>query len=211
MKKILLPALLGAALLASPVAFAQKAVKKSVAAAAVVVYKLQPQLSVLGWEGKALTHGHNGTIQFTGGDLQVRNNMVVGGTATVDMKTLKATDITDADSQGKFVGHMSSEDFFETATYPTSTFVITSVTPIAGATGTANNATITGNATIHGKTQVITFPAIVGVKNGVASASGKFTIDRSKFNIGAKSMFNIGDKAINNEFTLTFNVIAKNS
>ena len=214
MKKILLPALLGAALLASPVAFAQKAVKKSFITAAVVSYKLQPQLSVLGWEGAAVTHAHKGTIQFTGGDLQVNNNMVVGGTATVDMKTIKATDITDADSQGKFVGHMSSADFFDAPAFPTSTFKITSITPIKGAAADADNATITGDMTIKGVTQKISVPAKVGVKNGVASVTGKVTIDRTKFGLkyGSKSFFtSIGDKAINDTFDLTFNVIAKNS
>jgi polyisoprenoid-binding protein YceI len=211
MKKILLPALLGAALLASPAAFAQKAVSKN-ATAAVATYKLQPQLSTLGWDGKAVTHGHNGTIQFTSGDLQVRNNMVVGGTAVVDMKTIKATDITDADNHAKFVGHMSSGDFFDAPAFPTSTFKITSVTPIAGAAADADNATITGDMTIKGVTQRVSFPAKVGVKNGVAAATGKVTIDRTKFGLkyGSKSFFDsIGDKAINDEFTLAFNVIAK--
>jgi len=214
MNKILLPALLGAALLASPAAFAQKAVSKTTAAAAVATYKVQPQLSVLGWEGKAVTHGHNGTMQFSGGDLQVRNNAVVGGTVTVDMKTMKATDITDADNHAKFVGHMSSGDFFDAPAYPTSTFKITSVAPIAGAKADADNATITGDMTIKGVTQKISFPAKVGVKNGVAAVAGKVTIDRTKFGLkyGSKSFFSgIGDKAINDNFDLTFNVVAKNS
>ncbi len=211
MKKILLPVLLGATLLASPAAFAQKAVSKTVTAAA-TTYKLQPQLSTLGWDGKAVTHGHNGTIQFTSGDLQVRNNMVVGGTAVVDMKTIKATDITDAENHAKFVGHMSSGDFFDAPTYPTSTFKITSVVPIKGAAADADNATITGDMTIKGVTQSVSFPAKVGVKNGVAAATGKVTIDRTKFGLkyGSKTFFDsIGDKAIYDEFTLASNVIAK--
>ena len=214
MKNFLMPALLGAALLAAPAAFAQKtaAAKPAAQSAAVAIYKLQPQLSTLGWEGKAVTHGHNGTIQFTGGDLQVRNNMVVGGMVTVDMKTIKATDIKDAESQGKFVGHMSSDDFFGSEKFPASTFKITSVKPIAGAAVDANNATITGDMTIKGVTQSVSFPAQVGVKNGVAAAKGKATIDRTKFGLkyGSKSFFDsIGDKAIYDEFTLDFNVIAK--
>jgi polyisoprenoid-binding protein YceI len=211
MNKILLPALLGAALLAAPAAFAQKATTKT-ATAAVATYKVQPQLSTLGWEGKAVTHGHNGTMQFTGGDLTVRNNQVVGGTVTVDMKTMKATDITDAENHAKFVGHMSSDDFFGVEKNPTATFKITSVAPIAGAKADADNATITGDMTIKGVTQKVSFPAKVGVKNGVAAATGKATIDRTKFGLkyGSKSFFDsIGDKAINDEFMLTFNVIAK--
>ena len=211
MKKFLLPALLGAALLAAPTTYAHKAPTK-VAAKAVVAYKLQPQLSTLGWEGKAVTHGHNGTMQFTSGDLEVNGGQVVGGTVTVDMKTMKATDITDAENHAKFVGHMSGDDFFSSEKYPTSTFKITSVKPIAGAAANADNATITGDMTIKGVTQQISFPAKVGVKNGVAAATGKVTIDRTKFGLkyGSKTFFDsIGDKAIYDDFTLAFNIVAK--
>lgn len=212
MKKILLPALFAIAVLgAAPVASAQKNNSAKMATNA-PAYVLQPQLSTLGWEGKAVTHGHNGTMNFSSGELLVKGNAVVGGTVTVDMKTMKATDIKDADSQGKFVGHMSSDDFFGVEKFPTSTFKIVSVTPIKGAAKDADNATITGDMTIKGVTQRISFPAKVGVKDGVAAATGKVTIDRTKFGLkyGSKSFFeSIGDKAIYDNFDLTFNVIAK--
>lgn len=227
MKNRLLPALLGLALLAAPAAFAQnaaahaakpakaaKSARKAAAAApaAAKVYKLQPQLSTLGWEGKAVTHGHEGTMQFTGGELTGNGNQLTGGTVVVNMKTMKATDIKDADSQAKFVGHMAGDDFFAAEKYPTATFKIVSVTPIKGAAADANNATIAGDMTIRDVTQRVSFPAKVGVKNGVAAASGTLTIDRTKFGLkyGSKTFFDsIGDKAINDEFTLSFNVIAK--
>ena len=212
MKKILLPALLAVAVLgAAPAVSAQKMNSAKMATKA-PAYAVQPQLSTLGWEGKAVTHGHNGTISFTSGELLVKGNALVGGTVTVDMKSLQATDIKDADSQKKFVGHMTSDDFFGVEKFPTSTFKITSVAPIKGAAQDANNATITGDMTIKGVTQVISFPAKVGVKDGMAAASGKVKIDRTKFGLkyGSKSFFDsIGDKAINDDFDLTFNVIAK--
>ena len=212
MKKFFLPALFAVAVLgAAPAASAQKMNSAKMATNA-PAYALQPQLSTLGWEGKAVTHGHNGTMQFSTGELLVKGNAVVGGTVTVDMKTLKATDIKDAESQGKFVGHMSSDDFFGAEKFPTSTFKIVSVAPIKGAAKDADNATITGDMTIKGVTQRLSFPAKVGVKDGVAAATGKLTIDRTKFGLkyGSKSFFeSIGDKAIYDNFDLTFNVIAK--
>ena len=212
MKKILLPALFAIATLgAAPMASAQKMNSAKMATNA-PAYKLQPQLSTLGWEGKAVTHGHNGSMNFTDGELLVKGNALVGGTVTVDMKSLKALDIKDAESQGKFVGHMTSDDFFGVEKFPTSTFKIVSVTPIKGAAKNADNATIAGDMTIKGVTQRISFPAKVGVKGGVAAATGKMTIDRTKFGLkyGSKSFFeSIGDKAIYDNFDLTFNVIAK--
>ena len=212
MKKFLLPALFAVAVLgAAPAVSAQKMNSAKMATNA-PAYKLQPQLSTLGWEGKAVTHGHVGTMQFTDGELLVKGDAVVGGTVTVDMKTMKATDIKDADNHAKFVGHMSGDDFFGVGTYPTSTFKIVSVAPIKGAAKDADNATITGDMTIKGVTQRISFPAKVGVKDGVAAASGKVTIDRTKYGLkyGSKTFFeSIGDKAIYDTFDLTFNVIAK--
>ena len=212
MKKFLMPALFAVAVLgAAPVASAQKNNSAKMATNA-PAYKLQPQLSTLGWEGKAVTHGHNGTMQFNAGELLVKGNAVVGGTAIVDMKTMKATDIKDAESHTKFVGHMSADDFFGVEKFPTSTFKIASVTPIKGAGKDADNATIAGDMTIKGVTQRISFPAKVGVKDGVAAATGKVTIDRTKFGLkyGSKTFFDsIGDKAIYDNFDLTFNVIAK--
>ena len=212
MKKFLMPALFAVAVLgAAPVASAQKNNSAKMATNA-PAYKLQPQLSTLGWEGKAVTHGHNGTMQFNAGELLVKGNAVVGGTAIVDMKTMKATDIKDAESHTKFVGHMSADDFFGVEKFPTSTFKIASVTPIKGAGKDADNATIAGDMTIKGVTQRISFPAKVGVKDGVAAATGKVTIDRTKFGLkyGSKSFFDsLGDKAIDDTFTLSFNVIAK--
>lgn len=214
MKKMILPALLATALLAAPVYAGQPVATKAAGTTKVAdkTYKVQPQLSTLGWDGKAVTHGHNGTVQFSGGDLLVRGNQLVGGTVMVDMKTIKATDIKDAETNTKFMGHITSDDFFGVSAYPTATFKITKVAYVKGAAAGANNANITGDLTIKGKTNSITFPAKVGVKGGVAAASGTATVDRTKFDIkyGSKSFFDgIGDKAINDDFTLSFNVIAK--
>ncbi|MDQ2770429.1 MAG: YceI family protein [Bacteroidota bacterium] len=213
MKKILLPALFALAVLgAAPAASAQKMNSAKMATKA-PAYAVQPQLSTLGWEGKAVTHGHVGTMNFTSGELLVQGNALVGGTVTVDMKSLKATDIKDAESQGKFVGHMSSDQFFNVAAFPTASFKIVSVAPIKGAAKDANNATITGDLTIKDKTERISFPAKVGVKDGVAAASGKVTVDRIKFGITTMSKATMAetmaDKVIYDNFDLTFNVIAK--
>jgi polyisoprenoid-binding protein YceI len=214
MKNTLFSLLTAASLLATP-AYATvpgTPATRATALNAATPYKLQPQLSTLGWDAKAVTHGHNGTVQFSTGELLVNGTQLVGGTVTVDMKTIKATDITDAENNGKFMGHITSDDFFATAKYPTANFKITKVTPIKGAAAAADNATITGELTIKGITKPLSFPAKVGVKNGVAAATGTATVNRTQYDIkyGSKSFFEgIGDKAIYDDFTLSFNIIAK--
>ena len=212
MNKLLFPLVLAVAL-AAPAAAAT-----STAPAAAVArkptpepYTLQPQLSSLGWLAKKVTGQHNGTIQFQSGQVLVKGSQIVGGTFVVDMASLKDEDLTSADSNAKLVGHLKSDDFFSVEKHPTSTFVITSVKPLRG-DASGNNATVTGNLTIKGITNPLSFPAKIGVKNGVAAASGTATIDRTKYDIRyrSKSFFeSIGDKAIDDTFSLTFNVIAK--
>ncbi|UOG76191.1 YceI family protein [Hymenobacter tibetensis] len=213
MKKIILPALLAVTLLAAPVLADTPAARTTTASskAADKTYKLQQQLSKLGWVGKKVTGQHNGSVEFKEGSVLVRGNQIVGGMFTVDMNTLKVEDIKDAETNGKLMGHLRSDDFFSIDKNPTSTFKITKVTPIK-ADAAGNNATITGDLTIKGITNPVTFPAKVGVKGGLASASGTANIDRTKFDIkyGSKSFFeSIGDKAIMDEFAMSFNVIAK--
>ena len=174
-------------------------------------YKLQPQLSTLGWEAKKIAGQHSGTLQFKDGTVLVRGSQLVGGTFVVDMTSLKVEDIKDAETNGKMMGHLRSDDFFSIASNPTATFAITNVASLK-ADAAGNNATITGNLTIKGITQSVSFPAKVGVKNGVAAASGIATVDRTKFGIkyGSKSFFDsLGDNVIMDDFTLNFNVIAK--
>lgn len=213
MKKTLLPLLLAATLLAAAAHAPARPepAPRAVAPAAAVVYQLQPQLSTIGWVGRKVTGQHNGTVQFKSGQVLVRGNQIAGGTFVVDMTTLKNTDLTDADSNGKLIGHLQSDDFFSVRKNPTASFVITSIKALKG-DADGNNATVTGNLTIKGKINPLTFPAKIGVKNDVAAATGTATVDRTKYDIryGSKSFFeSIGDKAIDDTFTLTFNVIAK--
>ncbi|GGF03457.1 YceI family protein [Hymenobacter cavernae] len=213
--KILLPLLLAGAMFAAPASAQRMAAKKTAAAsttAANAVYKLDPQLSTLGWVGKKVTGQHNGTVQFKEGEMLVKGNQVAGGTFVVDMTTIKDEDIADAGGNAKLVGHLKSDDFFSVQKNPTATFKITSLTPLKEADAGDNNMTVTGDLTIKGITNSISFPAKVGVKNGLAAASGTATIDRTKYDIKFRSQSffeNLGDKVIDNDFTMSFNVIAK--
>ena len=212
MKKFLFPLLFTATVLSAPVyaATGPVASKPAAAPAAAETYKVQPQLSTIGWTGKKVGGQHVGTIELQGGTLQVKGNQLVGGTVVANMVSIKNTDLTDADYNAKLIGHLKSDDFFGVDKYPTTTFVITSIKPLKG-DAAGNNATITGNLTIKGKTNPVSFPAKVGVKNGVAAATGTASIDRSKYDVkyGSTLFGAAADKAIDDVFQLSFNVLAK--
>lgn len=209
MKKFILPLLVAGALFAAPAANAQQKPAAGVTAAK-GAYTVQPQLSTLGWIGKKVGGQHNGTVALKDGTMQVKGNQITGGTFTFDMNTIKVDDLKDAEWNGKLVGHLKNDDFFAVDKNPTATFVITSVKPMK-ADANGNNATVTGNLTIKGKTNPVTFPVKMGVKDGVASASGLATIDRTKYDVkyGSTLFGAAADKAIEDNFTLSFNVIAK--
>ncbi len=173
--------------------------------------KVDTQQSTLTWNGKKVTGEHTGTVKLSGGTLQVKDGKLVGGEFTADMTSLTDTDLTDAGYNAKLVGHLKSDDFFGVEKYPTSTFKITKVEPIANAKAGEANYTITGDMTIKGKTNPVTFPAVVTINGNSATAKAKATIDRAKYDIryGSKSFFdNLGDKVINDEFTVDINLVA---
>jgi len=168
-----------------------------------VTYTVDAAKSTITWVGKKVTGSHNGTIALQSGTLNVDGKKVTGGTFTIDMNSIK-----DADGSAKLEGHLKADDFFGTAKFPTSTFVITKVT------GSGAAVTVTGNLTIKGISKPLSFPATVSVNaDGTVSAlAGKIVVDRTKYDIryGSKSFFDsIGDKAIDDNFELAVKLVAK--
>ncbi|GAB3820409.1 YceI family protein [Pontibacter rugosus] len=217
MKKYVILASLASALMFSAHAgntntAAVKAATEVAAPAKARAYNVDVAKSDIKWHAKKVTGEHMGNIALQSGQMLVEGNKVVGGTFVIDMNAMTCSDIKDAEYNGKLIGHLKSDDFFSVEKNPTATFKITSVKSNAGAAAGKPNATVTGDLTIKGITKPVSFPATVAVKNGIATAKGDVTIDRSKFDIryGSKSFFdNLGDKAINDEFVVSLNVTAK--
>jgi polyisoprenoid-binding protein YceI len=168
-----------------------------------LTYTVDAAKSTVTWIGKKVTGSHNGTIALKSGSITVNGKAVTGGTFVMDMTSIK-----DADGSAKLEGHLKADDFFGTTKFPTSTFVVTKVA------GTGANVTVSGNLTIKGITKPLSFPATVTVNSDgtVSALAGKIMVDRTKYDIkyGSKSFFDsIGDKAIDDEFEIAVNLVAK--
>lgn len=153
--------------------------------------------SKLFWQGTKVTGRHWGTINFKKGSVTTKDGALTGAEFVVDMNSFNATDLQGEWSE-KFNGHMKGEDFFEVKKYPTATLKVKKV----------EGFTVTADLTIKGVTQEVKF---LTAKHG-NTYTGTLTFDRTKFGIkyGSKSFFkSIGDKAIDNEVSLIFNVVAK--
>ncbi|WP_298767029.1 YceI family protein [uncultured Polaribacter sp.] len=164
--------------------------------------------SVLTWKGTKPTGAHNGNVMIKDGDLLVENGKVTGGEFIIDMNSIKVLDIpADNEGNGKLLGHLTSADFFDVATYPTSKFVITNVED------KGDKIHVTGNLTVKDVTKSITIPATVNTVNGVTVfKSETFMVNRAEFNVkyGSKSFFdNLKDKFIDDNMELSFTVKTK--
>lgn len=176
------------------------------AIAAPAKYNVDAASSKVEWLGKKVTGQHNGTIGLQSGNVSFDGKKLVGGEFTIDMKTIKNVDLTDAGYNKKLTDHLNSDDFFSTAKHPTAKLVIKSVKETAG------KAEVTADLTIKGKTLPVTFPADVKWAGEAVSATGVITIDRTAYDVkyGSGKFFqNLGDKMIDDNFTLTFTVNAK--
>jgi len=116
---------------------------------------------------------------------------------TVDMASLTA-DVE------KLTGHLKSPDFFNVEAHPTSTFVSTGV--VAGSDTEGASHTVTGELTMVGKTNVVTFPATLSTDaDGTITANAEFVIDRQLWGIAYTGM---PDDLIKDNVALTITVVA---
>lgn len=162
--------------------------------------KLDVSKSKIAWVGKKVTGQHEGTIKFKDGSLLFKDNKVVGGNFTADMKSVTNTDQT-GKSKANLEGHLKSDEFFGVENYPTSNLVFKTI----GDKGN-NTYTVTADLTIKGVTNPVKFDLII--KGNRATAALK--IDRTKYDIkyGSGSYFDdLGDKTIYDEIELNADLI----
>jgi polyisoprenoid-binding protein YceI len=170
-----------------------------------VTFKVDASKSTVKWNAKKVTGEHTGTVNLANGALIVDGTKITGGSFEIDMTSIKCEDLTDAGYNAKLVGHLKSDDFFSVEKHPKAAFKITK------AEGSGANYTLTGDMTIKGITQSISFPATVKADAKGVTATSKITLDRTKWDIryGSKSFIpNIGDKAIYDDFTIDLTLAA---
>ena len=166
-----------------------------------VTYTVDPERSTIDWTAKKVGGGHTGTIKITSGNLIHNGKSLTKGMFLVNMSSITS-------DNAKLTTHLKSDDFFSTEKNPNSKFEILKVTPVG-----ADRVNISGNLTIKGISQPISFPATVKTqKNIVVAVANNIRVDRTKYDIKFRSktfFLEIGDKAIDDEFELNINLVAK--
>lgn len=165
-------------------------------------FKVDTEKSSISWTGRKVTGEHTGNIKIASGELIYNKTSLKSGSFIIDMQSLTCSD------SEKVQNHLKTDDFFSVEKNPVSKFVITKIVN----TG-ADRVNITGDLTIKGITQPITFPATVKKQgDAVAAVAKNVKVNRLKYDIKFRSLAffsNIGDKAINDEFELDVNLLAK--
>ncbi len=172
--------------------------------------------SMLEWEATKKVGSHNGTVNVNGGNLNIKDGNIVSGSFTVNMSTIKDLDITDADMNGKLVGHLMSPDFFNVAGFPTAKFEVSSSEVLTN-DAAGNTHKVSGNLTIKDSVHNISFPVKVVVDGDNVNANGEVVINRLQWGIVYNSVSaspaallkKIGDNAINDEVKLKITLKAK--
>jgi polyisoprenoid-binding protein YceI len=188
-------------------AFAKKT-DKPAAATKAEAYKIDAKASSIEWSGtKATGQTHTGTIGIKDGQLDVEGKDIKGGQFTAQMDTITDKDLaSNPEYKTKLETHLKSEDFFNVAKFPESSFKIKSVTKKSDV-----DYMIKGELTMIGKTQEIEFPATVKMEAGKIMGTADITIDRTRWDLkygSGKFFTNLGDKLIKDDFKLKLNLVA---
>ena len=166
--------------------------------------------STMTWNAKKFGGEHSGNVKLASGSLEVNGRKLVGGNFAIDMTSITDTDITNENFNKKLTDHLKSEDFFSVEKHPNATFNITKVTPVAKPKAGEPNYSITGDLTIKGITNAITFPATVAINGKSAEAVAKIVLDRTKWDIKYRSgmLGTAADKVIEDNFTIDLKLVA---
>jgi polyisoprenoid-binding protein YceI len=137
-----------------------------------VTYRLSPNSQIL-FTGSKVTGSHSGGFKNFDGSFTIAGDSLIpsGQKITIDMNSLWSDD-------EKLTGHLKSEDFFNVAKYPQSSFELTGLKSIA-----EGKFEVSGNLTLNATTKNITFPATAALADGKASIQAKFDINRQDFGI----------------------------
>lgn len=177
---------------------------EAVVASAPVNHTVDAAASTLTWTGTKVGGAHTGTISISEGSFVLSGDTVTGGTITIDMLTIKNTDLeADTAQMNNLVRHLNSPDFFGVDSFPTATFEIVSAIPDSTL---ANGAThrVSGNLTIKGKTNPVSCDATVSAAAGTVTIDGVLTVDRSLYDV---SFGLVGEILVDANFDLAFHVV----
>ena len=176
-----------------------------------IILSVDPESSNIQWTGKKIVGQHSGLIEVLEGKVIIQDDQIAHAQITIDMNSIQNLDIESGKWRHKLESHLKSEDFFKVEEFPISIFKMKSIVSIDVPDSTGHNYRLSGMLTIKDQTHDIEFPVIIEQLKEGYIASGRINIDRTLWGIhyGSGTFFSdLGDKAIDDNFTIDFKVIA---
>jgi polyisoprenoid-binding protein YceI/rhodanese-related sulfurtransferase len=147
-------------------------------------FQLDIEKSTIKWTGANLSNSHSGTLRFVEGVFQLRQGEFADARFQIDMQSLACDDINDAKTNRMLLEHLSSEDFFDVAKYPTAKFQLTAAKVLPPGTPGSPNYEMDGRLTLKGVTDQVTFPAVVGQSGpNLIAGQAHLEFDRTRWDV----------------------------
>jgi len=157
---------------------------------------------------KKIGSSHNGLVTIEEGTVTLEKDMIKSGEITMNMQSIETLDIPKSDkNNAKLTDHLKNDDFFAVDKFPKARLVIKNSKKLPN-----GQYEVMGDLTIKDTTLPVTLPVTVQMTDRDTTASGKLKIDRTKYGIkyGSSNFFKLAaDRIINDEFELSFKIVAK--
>lgn len=155
------------------------------------LYTIDETTSAIEWKGYLKDgSGNNGTIKVTGELFANDKNEIISGNISLPLSSLININLPNNEIKTQLIHHLRYPDFFNMAAHPKIGFKITSVTPNENQPGIYK---ATGELTIWGKTNPVSFPVKVSVFKNEITVTGETSIDRTLWGMTYATDENAGD------------------
>lgn len=175
------------------------------------IHQIDLEKSKVEWTGRNLTGAHSGTLKLRQGRIEIENGRLVRGSFSLDMDSMKNSDIDDGKMREMLIAHLKSNDFFDVARFPTANFQLSKIAPLADAPPGSPNCDVTGELTLKGVRRELTFRAVLGhTPDGTLAADAHFDIDRTQWNVlygSGKFYEKLGKHLVHDEISLALKLV----
>ena len=148
--------------------------------------------SKVAWIG-GLKYGmsnHDGNLKISSGSLNISKDIKLSGNVVINMQSMTNNDLPTG-AKDRLIGHLKSADFFNVNEFQTASFSITNSDIIQRISNNIYMIKVTGDLTIKGISNEISFNTTINLENDVKKASGKFVFDRTDFGVQYRAEMHI--------------------
>ncbi len=175
-------------------------------------YSIIPDQSQVGWTGRNPNSHHFGTVQISGGTLNI-NNSAIQGSLMVDMESIENINLAGNELQQVLISHLKSDDFFFIDAFPAARLEIRGGRFNQEAYPTLPNCELSGTLDLRGVQNDLNFKATLAKgMDGYLHLSAHFDMDRTLWGIiyGSSRYYeHLGMHTVFDHISLELQVVAQ--